>query len=426
MGLDVVHVLSAERHYDEFKCVVCNCLTSLDSFATSCCSSPICKSCLKATKDLDSCPSCKMNLEKLECLKTSQPLAHRVLSRVKVRCTYRSRCKCRWVGDYKNLLSHLESNHRRKHRKDALNGNKLISTIGNVEKEGLKCHEKKGAALEVSEESHLEPLSKNITNSDACDVRAGSSSDIARKQTPATDASNSYYASVDNDNESNANNSGETNRTNLAGLVVSALDETLPKELSSEQLLPPPLPKKRSKDNVSLKERNVFDEQKHSSCQTMSFRNDDVTNNTSILTRARSESGLSNTTYGKTQYRSCKANSLRKTPSSYLHSRSPCRSRLSDRQNSVASALDVSCSPLMKFKATGGSALQKEKSCSQLHKSSSSYPIENPLHEIVDNDGGMDDSFSRRAEAQLRVNNFEECIQSSLEAILANEGNVKV
>lgn len=117
MGLDLVHVLSSERHYCEFECSACKRLTSMDSYVTLKCSHPICKSCCQRHKDnsLEHCPSCRKPVGKLVELCTSQPLAFRVLQRVKVACPLRKRHNCSWAGDYKNLQTHVES-HRRGQR----------------------------------------------------------------------------------------------------------------------------------------------------------------------------------------------------------------------------------------------------------------------------------------------------------------------
>eukprot|EP00547_Thalassionema_nitzschioides_P015924 CAMPEP_0194249106 /NCGR_PEP_ID=MMETSP0158-20130606/19787_1 /TAXON_ID=33649 /ORGANISM="Thalassionema nitzschioides, Strain L26-B" /LENGTH=719 /DNA_ID=CAMNT_0038985551 /DNA_START=214 /DNA_END=2374 /DNA_ORIENTATION=- len=386
------------------------------------------KSCLKCSEDLESCPACEASLGKLDCLKTSQPLAHRVLTRVKVRCTFR-KCKCRWTGEYKNLLSHIENNHRRKPRRDISNGNKHSTAIGNVESGGVKCHERKNPGIEVGEESQPEPLSKHASSSD---VFGGNPfNDATKKQVPVTNASSNYYIVVDD--ESNANDSYETSRTkncatnctNLSGLVVSPPDDPLPKAQSSEQL-PPPLPKKKSKEDVTSKQRQFREGKKQSSSKSMSSRHDDQSNEHDILTRTRSDNTFFTNSYGKGQQRSNRSSSWKKSSSSRLHSRSPCRSRSTDRHYDVASSLDPSSSPLLKFQSNEGKVLQSEKGGIQLHKSSISCNIETPSNQGIEYDEVTNESFSHslRAEAELRANHYEACIKSSVEAMRVHQGNV--
>jgi len=115
MGLDLVHVLSPKRHYCEFICGRCKRLTSLDSYVTSTCAHPICKSCCNK-KMPKNCPRCNKPVGELKCLKASQPLAHKVLSRIKVACPMRHRSShqgCKWVGSYDEIQAHLDSKHLR-------------------------------------------------------------------------------------------------------------------------------------------------------------------------------------------------------------------------------------------------------------------------------------------------------------------------
>lgn len=114
MGLDIVHVLSPDRHYCEFECATCKRLTSLKSFVSSTCFHCICKSCCNPEKPTQ-CPMCRKPVGVLTSLEQSQPLAYRVLCRVKVACPFRKKHNCAWSGDYKNLLGHVDS-HRRPNR----------------------------------------------------------------------------------------------------------------------------------------------------------------------------------------------------------------------------------------------------------------------------------------------------------------------
>lgn len=139
-------------------------------------------------------------------------------------------------------------------------GNKHSSAIGSVENEVGKCNERKSPVLEVGEESLAEPLRRKVIASDTCEVRA-SSNDAAKKAISVMHDSNICNNILDD--ESNSNNSHETTRTtnglSLTGLVVSAPDGPLLKASSANQLLLPPLPKKKSKDNVNMKERQFWD-----------------------------------------------------------------------------------------------------------------------------------------------------------------------
>ncbi len=111
MGLDLVHVVSPESHVAEFTCLICCNLVDLQSTVTGC-SHAFCAACLdqwlaKAKR----CPTCNkdlydgVNRALVSPLATSQPLAHRVLRRVKVLCP----AGCGWTGDYGDLQSHLTS-----------------------------------------------------------------------------------------------------------------------------------------------------------------------------------------------------------------------------------------------------------------------------------------------------------------------------
>ena len=124
MGLDLVHVLSPARHYCEFQCSMCKGLTSLDSLLVSACSHAICSACFRrgssgsAATDMkltqaSSCLSCRNPSKELTKLAERQPLAHRVLGRVKVACPLGKRHNCSWVGDYKDLRSHINSHQER-------------------------------------------------------------------------------------------------------------------------------------------------------------------------------------------------------------------------------------------------------------------------------------------------------------------------
>jgi tetratricopeptide (TPR) repeat protein len=144
MGLDLEHVAANERHHGEYVCALCEKLTSLDAVITFHCSHPFCRRCLddwlEASPKIISCdcPRCGTSMilkgekDKARCdncrivsgwcvgitpMAKAQPLAHRVLGRVKVICPNRKKYACMWVGDYENLLAHLEN-----HQADAKPG----------------------------------------------------------------------------------------------------------------------------------------------------------------------------------------------------------------------------------------------------------------------------------------------------------------
>jgi DnaJ family protein C protein 7 len=132
MGLDVDHVISDVRHYGAFVCAICQNLVDLDGLVTTVCSHVFCKSCLQQwlerPTDSYKCPNCNRNLLYSETssnktlphmmmghhcvmvqpLQSCQPLAHRVVSTVLVKCPLQG-VACKWKGDYGDLQSHLTS-----------------------------------------------------------------------------------------------------------------------------------------------------------------------------------------------------------------------------------------------------------------------------------------------------------------------------
>lgn len=126
-GYDQRKVLSDEKHYSSFVCVICTNLASLDAVVTSRCSHPFCRRCLESwvlqcnlRKHQISCPVCKGDLSSdpsIDCmefgtlsiaarpLSEAQPLAYRVLALVQVQCVDEDNI-CNWTGDYGKFLSH--------------------------------------------------------------------------------------------------------------------------------------------------------------------------------------------------------------------------------------------------------------------------------------------------------------------------------
>mmetsp|Transcript_4523 Transcript_4523/g.4667 ORF Transcript_4523/g.4667 Transcript_4523/m.4667 type:complete len:622 (-) Transcript_4523:318-2183(-) len=106
-------VLSHESHSLEYTCPICQHLVELDCSTTSC-SHVFCSSCI--TQWLSHalrCPTCNkdisensVNKANVQLLSVAQPLAFRVLKRVRVSCPH-SVNGCSWEGDYGDLHSHL-------------------------------------------------------------------------------------------------------------------------------------------------------------------------------------------------------------------------------------------------------------------------------------------------------------------------------
>eukprot|EP00040_Diaphanoeca_grandis_P032608 m.198119 g.198119 ORF g.198119 m.198119 type:complete len:602 (+) comp32680_c0_seq2:305-2110(+) len=111
MGFDTEFVVSSEDHYTEFVCCICVQLAQPPTVAQ--CSHVFCFGCIDEWQNGPSasqvCPKCKADLSKkssTQPLKQSNPLAWRVLSRVKIKCPL-GKQGCNWQGDYSELDSHL-------------------------------------------------------------------------------------------------------------------------------------------------------------------------------------------------------------------------------------------------------------------------------------------------------------------------------
>ncbi|CAB9526757.1 DnaJ homolog subfamily C member 7 [Seminavis robusta] len=149
MGLTLCNVASDERHYGDFICVICQQVVDLDALVTTPCSHCFCNQCLTEWVDRTSnnvvddrlpypygsssaaprCPTCShdilyshnvqaskyaammigKNTVTVQPLQTCQPLAYRVLKKIKVNCPLGSRVGCQWSGDYGDLKDHLLS-----------------------------------------------------------------------------------------------------------------------------------------------------------------------------------------------------------------------------------------------------------------------------------------------------------------------------
>lgn len=114
MGLSLEFVLADDAHVEEFICKVC--LQLMESpLCTSLCGHAFCKPCLESWFRAQeqqgmapNCPTCKANLatDKIVELRKAEPLAWRVMGKIKVRCPLEG---CGWKGDYYSLEAHMTS-----------------------------------------------------------------------------------------------------------------------------------------------------------------------------------------------------------------------------------------------------------------------------------------------------------------------------
>jgi len=118
MGFTVSDVLSDESHYSEFLCPVCRDLAD-DAYMLPC-SHVFCRFCLsqwvgRAAKrgespEAPTCPSCRtqssLSASEMRPLFEANPLAARILGRVRVRCPLSAQ-GCQWLGDYSEVQAHL-------------------------------------------------------------------------------------------------------------------------------------------------------------------------------------------------------------------------------------------------------------------------------------------------------------------------------
>lgn len=135
MGFDVSLVVSEERYHGAFLCAICQNLVDHDCLVTTTCSHCFCKSCLPLWLQRSSkCPTCNQDLlyahnsasnnktlslsstmmigdhaTLVQPLATAQPLAHRLLQSILVKCPLHTSVHCDWKGDYGDLESHLLS-----------------------------------------------------------------------------------------------------------------------------------------------------------------------------------------------------------------------------------------------------------------------------------------------------------------------------
>lgn len=122
MGFPPELLLSPEEHSSEFLCAICVQLVDYESASILKCSHVFCGACLdewfNGPSASRSCPMCKANVVQASVglsgeplaapLRQSNPLAHRILSRVRVRCPLYEQ-DCSWQGDYSEVHGHLTS-----------------------------------------------------------------------------------------------------------------------------------------------------------------------------------------------------------------------------------------------------------------------------------------------------------------------------
>ena len=97
-----------EAHYAEYTCAIC--FNLVDAPLLTVCQHIFCTSCLQDWfENKPSCPTCSLELDPRHGageLKLASPFAHRVLGRLKVKCSMPG---CDWVGEYSEVNAHLTS-----------------------------------------------------------------------------------------------------------------------------------------------------------------------------------------------------------------------------------------------------------------------------------------------------------------------------
>ena len=133
MGIESNYVLPVKDHLSVFNCTLCSKLVSLDGYVTIPCHHSFCRDCFNEwTNKLHSksttcdCPNCGVSILSSRTSKSvtnvanllvrpltvAQPLAHRMLTQVKVLCPCRSNSQfCSWTGDYGSLEQHVTKFH---------------------------------------------------------------------------------------------------------------------------------------------------------------------------------------------------------------------------------------------------------------------------------------------------------------------------
>ena len=206
-GVEHSHISSDSAHLDEFTCALCRKMAALDAYTTIPCSHPFCKQCFEGWLDTKkpnsvcNCPNCGVNISDVSRCKPSailtyeghqvgarpmsqgQPLAYRVLKRVKVLCPHRDRRKCQWTGEYRELKAHLATHTCRKARPQSPGRRRGRDMLGGRERDRSMTsspgpHNQKdnleGMNIRVSRSQTKSPQPRSRRSS--LDMKSGSSS----------------------------------------------------------------------------------------------------------------------------------------------------------------------------------------------------------------------------------------------------------
>eukprot|EP01062_Namystynia_karyoxenos_P073334 TRINITY_DN70136_c0_g1_i1.p1 TRINITY_DN70136_c0_g1~~TRINITY_DN70136_c0_g1_i1.p1 ORF type:complete len:634 (+),score=243.60 TRINITY_DN70136_c0_g1_i1:67-1902(+) len=137
MGFGTADVLSDDPHTSEFICKICGELVDMSACAYTACTHVFCASCLDKwfAQGKRKCPWCQTGLKSNEVgdLRHANPLAFRILGRIRVRCPLHSTERgCGWLGEYSEVYSHLtnSSSHSPEEAQSAIRA-------GSVPREGL-------------------------------------------------------------------------------------------------------------------------------------------------------------------------------------------------------------------------------------------------------------------------------------------------
>ena len=159
MSLERIHILSSSSHYGPFVCPICQNLPEAESALVTSCSHVFCPHCIEKWLGRSSkCPSCNSDLKfsshihndnvnatdritmmigntsvSVGKLSKVQPLADRIMKRIRVACPFRDNHGCSWEGDYNDLQAHL------------------LSTTSHIDKSGDKKRHKSESNLEQNE-----------------------------------------------------------------------------------------------------------------------------------------------------------------------------------------------------------------------------------------------------------------------------------
>lgn len=117
MGIPLELVLSEEGHTTEFVCKICLQLVEFPVYLQTC-HHVFCKACIDSWFKTQAsqgeppvCPTCKANVStgRVRDLKDAEPLAWRVMGRIRVKCPLGRSSGCTWQGEYYSLGNHLLS-----------------------------------------------------------------------------------------------------------------------------------------------------------------------------------------------------------------------------------------------------------------------------------------------------------------------------